>query len=546
MPASAALLLVNARVVTLDPARPRAESVALAGDTVLAVGRSADLKKFRHSRTAVIDCRGYTLIPGLNDAHCHLLATAAALTALNCGPPAIRSLSDLQWAIRRRAKETPPGQWLRGYGLEPSALAESRYPTRWELDAVAPQHPVRLEHSSGHAAVLNSYALALAGIDTSTPDPPEGILRRDETTGEPEGVLLEMSSWLRDRLGNTRSPAELAAGISRLSQKLLRYGITSVQDAGPHNGLTHWQTFQSLIQAGHFRPRLTLLAGVANLEQFAPAGLSWASGDDRLRLGHAKIMLTLTTGAMHPGPAELAELVSAAHKLGFPVAIHAVEQETVAAVAALQGMAPPLPANPVKGIPAAARSIPRNRIEHCAESPPEILAKLRRQGVTVVTQPGFIYWRGESYRKRVSPELLPHLYPIAALAQAGLPLAFGSDAPVIDPSPWPAIYSAITGNTAAGRPLFDGQAGGGQPLFEDRAGGPNPGLTVTAALRAYTHGGAWAEGAETRKGIIRPGMLADLALVDTDLTRANAAAIKDTQARLTLRGGAVVWDDGIL
>ena len=545
MPAPAALLLVNARVITLDPARPWADAVAIAGDTLLAVGNSADLKKFRNSRTTVIDCRGYTLIPGLNDAHCHLLATAAALTALDCGPPAILSLADLQGAIRRRAGETPSGQWLRGYGLEPAALAEGRYPTRWELDAVAPQHPVRLEHSSGHAAVLNSYALALAGIDAATPDPPEGILRRDETTGESDGVLLEMSSWLRDRLGNTRSPAELAAGVSRLSQNLLRYGITSAQDAGPHNGLASWQTFQSLTQAGHFQPRLTLMAGVANLEHFASAGLSWGSGDDRLRLGHAKIMLTLTTGAMHPGPAELAELVSAAHNLGFPVAIHAVEQEVVAAVAALTAMAPPLPASLIMGIPAAAGSIPRNRIEHCAECPPKLLAKLRRQGVTVVTQPGFIYWRGESYRERVSPELLPHLYPITALAQAGLPLAFGSDAPVIDPSPWPAIYSAITGNTAAGLPLVEGQAAG-QPLFENKSGGPNPGLTLTQALRAYTHGGAWAEGMETRKGIIRPGMLADLALVDTDLPRANAAALKDTQARLTLLGGEVVWDDGIL
>ena len=538
MPAPADLLLVNARVLTLDPAWPQAAAVALAGDTILAVGRSADLRPLCHSRAQVIDCRGHTLIPGLNDAHCHLLATAAALTALDCRPPAIRSLADLQRAIRRRVAETPPGQWLRGYGLEPAALAEGRYPTRWELDAVAPQHPVRLEHSSGHAAVLNGYALALAGIAAATPDPPEGIIRRDETTGEPDGVLLEMSPWLRDKLGNTRDPAELAAGVRRLSQKLLSYGITSVQDAGPHNSPASWQTFQSLIQAGPFRPRIMLMAGVANLEQFAQAGLSWGSGDDRLRLGHAKIMLTLTTGALHPGPAELAELVSTAHSRGFPVAIHAVEQAAVAAVANLKAMAHPPPAGPTSGIPAAAIPIspnrPRNRIEHCAECPPELLPKLRRRGLTIVTQPGFIYWRGENYREWVSPELLPHLYPLTALVQAGIPLALGSDAPVIDPSPWPTLYSAITGRTAAGPPLYAG-----------KPGGPNPGLTLTQALRAYTSGGAWAEGAETRKGILRPGMLADLALVDTDLPRASAAALKDTQARLTILGGEVVWDDGI-
>lgn len=539
MPAKADLLLVNARVLTLDPALPRADAVALAGDTILSVGNSTDLRPLRSSRTEVIDCRGHTLIPGLNDAHCHLLATAAALTGLDCGPPALRSLADLQQALRRRAAETPPGQWLRGYGLEPSALAEGRYPTRWELDAVAPHHPVRLEHSSGHAAVLNGYALALAGIAAATPDPPEGIIRRDETTGEPDGVLLEMSPWLRAKLGNTRSPAELAAGVRRLSQKLLSYGITSVQDAGPHNSPATWQTFQSLIQAGQFRPRLMLMAGIANLEQFAQAGLSWASGDDRLRLGHAKIMLTLTTGALHPGPAELAELVSTAHSKGFPVAIHAVEQAAITAVANLKAMAYPPAVIPIPGIPAAAgiipRNRPRNRIEHCAECPPELLLQLRRQGVTIVTQPGFIYWRGENYREWVSPELLPHLYPLTALAQAGLPLAFSSDAPVIAPSPWPALYSSITGRTAAGRPLLSG-----------KAGNPNPGLTLTQALRAYTSGGAWAEGAESRKGILRPGMLADLVLVDTDLPRAaDAAALKDTQARLTLLGGEVVWDDGI-
>ncbi len=535
MSPQADLLLVNAQVITLDPALPHAAAVAIAGDTVLALGRYADLRPFRHSRTEIIDCRGHTLIPGLNDAHCHLLATAAALTALDCRPPAINSIPALQQALRRRAAATPPGQWLRGYGLEPAALSERRYPTRWELDAVAPRHPVRLEHRSGHAAILNSPALTLAGINAATPDPPESIIRRDAATGEPNGVLLEMSPWLREKLGNTRSPSELAASVSRLSQKLLHHGITSVQDAGPHNSPAHWQTFQSLTQSGHFQPRLTMLAGASNLNQFANTGLSWGYGDDYLRLGHAKIMLTLTTGALHPGTAELAELVSAAHGLGFPVAIHAIEQESIAAVANLPALSHPIPIALTPAIPAGpSHPIPRNRLEHCAECPPQLLPQLRRRGLTVVTQPGFIYWRGESYREQVAPELLPHLYPIVALYQAGLPLAFGSDAPVIDPSPWPALYSALTRRTAIGRPLPFA------PSVTDQ-----PGLTLKSALRAYTQGSAWAEGMETRKGTIKPGMLADLVLVDTDLPQAGAAALKNTQARLTLIGGQVAWADGI-
>lgn len=535
MSLQADLLLVNAQVITLAPALPRAAAVAIAGDTVLAVGSYADLRQFRHSRTEIIDCRGHTLIPGLNDAHCHLLATAATLTAIDCRPPAVNSVTALQQALRRRAAATPPGQWLRGYGLEPVALAERRYPTRWELDAVAPRHPVRLEHSSGHAAVLNSPALALAGIDAATPDPPEGVIRRDETTGEPNGILLEMSPWLRNKLGNTRSPAELSASVTRLSQKLLSYGITSVQDAGPHNSPSHWQTFQSLTQSGHFQPRITMMAGASSLNQFAHAGLSWGRGDDRLRLGHAKIMLTLTTGALLPGPDELAELVSSAHNMGFPVAIHAVEPEAVAAVANLPAMSRPVPPTPTPGIPAGpSLPVPRNRLEHCAECPPQLLPQLRRRGLTVVTQPGFIYWRGENYREQVAPELLPHLYPIAALSQAGIPLAFGSDAPVIDPSPWPAFYGALTRRATTGCAL---------PFASSAA--HQPGLTLESALRAYTQGSAKAEGMETRKGIIRPGMLADLTLVDTDLPQASATAIKNTRARLTLIGGQVAWNDGI-
>ncbi len=533
------LILANARVITLDPALPLAEAVAVSGAEILAVGSDRDIADRRKPRTQVIDCRGLTLIPGIIDAHCHLLASAAALTGLDCRPAggvvSLAGLTGRQGIIARRAGETPPGGWIRGFGLDPAALAEGRYPTRQELDDAAPGHPVRLEHASGHAAVLNSRGLELAGIDAATADPPEGIIHRDGATGEPDGLLLELSGWLRAKLGNTRSDEELAEGVAQLNCRLLRYGITSTHDAGPNNSPDAWQTFQSLVQSGQFLPRVLLMAGAGRLSDFAAAGLSWGSGDDRLRLGHAKIMLTLTTGAMQPAPDELGELVAEARRRGFPVAVHAIEQEAIAAVAGLAGLARPFPAAEVKAIPSGkSPPRPRNRIEHCAECPPELLAQLRRCGAMVVTQPGFIYQRGDGYLERVEAELLPHLYPVAALARAGLPMAFGSDAPVIDPSPWPAIYGAVTRRTAAGQTLPPGAVdGAGLHLeFED-------------ALRIYTRGGAIAEGAELRKGAVRPGMLADLVLIDPGPAGAETEGIKDTKVRLTIVGGQVVWDDGI-
>ncbi|MFQ6030776.1 MAG: amidohydrolase family protein, partial [Dehalococcoidia bacterium] len=189
MPVNADLLLVNARVLTLEPQLPVAGAVAISGDTLRAVGNSSDTKIWRGPHTRVIDCQGYTLLPGLIDAHCHLLALASSFTGVDCGPSVVTSLAELQQEIRRRAEQTTPGEWIRGHGYDHLALAEGRHPTRRDLDQAAPNHPVRLDHRSGHASVLNSLALERAGIDRETADPVEGVIQREEATGEPTGLL---------------------------------------------------------------------------------------------------------------------------------------------------------------------------------------------------------------------------------------------------------------------------------------------------------------------------------------------------------------------
>ena len=528
-------ILTNALALTLDPARPTAQAVAVAGDTILDVGTTAVVSRWANHRTEIIDCRGLTMLPGFHDAHCHLFALSGSLTGVDCGFPNVKSIPDLQHTIKTAADGTSEGRWLRGFGYDERDLAEQRHPTRWDLDAATPLHPVRVYHRSGHAVVLNSRGLALVNIGRDTEDPPNGVIQRDEESGEPTGVLLEMSGFLRERLGPAGGTAEDATtrekGIARLGRKLLKCGITSAQDAGPGNGWTRWLALAELVRTGRLHTRVTMMAGAAHVPEFAERGMRFGAGGKRLRLGHAKLVLTLTTGDLVPAIPDLADAVARAHQHGFPVAIHAVEAEAVtAACQALQqadGLERRRPNAVMPG------TVP-DRIEHVSEGTPEVIDQVKESGAMVVTQPGFIYWNGDRYRRNVAPDLLPHLYPIGGLAGAAVLLAFSSDAPVIDPNPWPGIAAAVTRTTRQG-----------QNIPRPQGTGPDQRLAVMEALEAYTRGGAVAEGTQEVKGIIRPGMLADLVLVSRNPVDAPPEELAGIETVLTMIGGRVVLEAGL-
>ena len=412
------------------------------------------------------------------------------------------------------------------------------------------QFPDRAVDMGGapHAAAvgINDHIQRLAGV---TGRPKEqgryrhvaGALKREFVDTRPVGLGLattlhpglrevlgqaDQFAHLRQRLGTSRDQAAFQDYVHQLNNTLLGYGITSVQDAGPDNGLERWQIFQELQSSGALQCRVTMFAGASHLEEFQSAGLTWGAGDDQLRLGHAKIMLTLSTGALEPNLAALTELVDNAHRAGFPVAIHAIEQEAIeSAIKALTNAAPLASPEPTSDIQCL------DRIEHCAECPPELVAEIARSGCMVVTQPGFVYWNGDNYLKRVDASMLPNLYPVGALANAGVPLAFGSDAPVIDPNPWPAIYNAVTRKTSTSS-LLPPEASQQQAI------------SVAEALRMYTAAGAIADGTGDQKGTIRPGMMADMVLLDTDSMTVEPEQLKEIGAMTTILGGEGVWEGG--
>ena len=334
------LVLTNARILTQDARTPIAQSLAVQGDRITWVGNEVDPAAFDRGRARVVDCGGGTLIPGFHDAHMHLLAYASTFGEVDCRPGQVSSVEDICRQIAHRAARTPQGEWVSAWGYDPFHLVENRHPTRWDLDRVAPDHPVRLNHRSGHACVLNSVAMDRAGISEDTDEPPGATIARDLATGSPNGLLLEMQDYLDKRISRP-SVDDLFELVDRAASRLLSYGVTSIQDATHTNSLKRWSLFRDLASDSRLLPRITVMPGADHVGEFACSGMHFGSGDDRLRIGHAKIMVTASSGSPTLSPDELRLTVEECASYGFRVAVHAVEAGVVRSIAEVLGESRP-------------------------------------------------------------------------------------------------------------------------------------------------------------------------------------------------------------
>ncbi len=514
MPA-ADIILKNSKVITMNARQPTAGLVAITGDKISLVGGNDVMGTAAGAGTKIIDCQGKTVAPGFNDAHCHLFSFIRKLLSIDLSPSSMRSIADIKAAIKRRAQETPPGKWLSGTNYNEFYLAEKRCPTRWDLDEVAPDHPVVLSHRSLHACVLNSLALSLAGIGMETPDPPGGFIDRDLTTGDPNGILFEMLGYIRDKVMPSFSDEELAEGVALANRHYLSYGITSLHEATFKNDYHRWQIVRGFKDSSRLRSRVYMMLGSQARSQFQEAGLTTGSGDHHLRVGSIKLMLSETTGQLQPPPDELNQQALESHLAGFQLAFHAIEESTVgAAIGALEYAD--------SRLPTAGR---RHRIEHCAECPPHLLERLGKLGAAIITQPPFIYYSGERYLAKVAASQLPWLYRIRSTLESGVTVAASSDSPVVPNNPMVGMYAAVTRKAESGQEL----------LLEER-------ISATQALALYTVNGAYVSFEEDIKGAIAPGKLADIVVLSDDPLRVPPERIKDIRVEMTIIGGEVVWE----
>jgi len=526
--AHAEMLLYHGTIHTFDAAHPLAEALAIANGRILAVGVLDELETFTHANTRRIDLQGRTLIPGFNDAHIHLWKVGMLLTQMIDARPAMTpTIPAIVEAFRARATQTAAGSWLTGRGYHELTLPARRHPTRNDLDKASTSHPIQLIHTSAHAAVVNSRALELAGITRNTPDPAGGEIEHDEH-GEPTGLLRETAMGLVNAVVPPATPAEFEGALLAAADLCLRFGITSITEAG----ITPDQiaVYRALKEAR----KLPIRANVMAL-RYSPDNrklpLPERYESDWLRIDTVKLFadggLSTGTAALSvPYPnqngkrglprysdQQLLALVWDIHRAGLRSAIHSIGDEAIEQA--------------LKAIEYASGRLVsrmRHRLEHFGLPNAGQLARARHRA-SVVPQAVFLPALGDGFLEYTPRELLGQVYPLRAMKDAGLTIALSSDAPVVPD------FNPLLGIKAAA----DRLSGSGRPIAPDQA------IEVADALRMYTVNGAVIAGESALKGSLSPGKLADMIVLSGDPLRAPLERLTDLQVELTILNGTVVY-----
>lgn len=520
------MLLVNGTVLTMDRDRPRAEAVWVKGDRIAAVGATAAMPAPARGEE-VIDLAGRTLMPGFNDAHCHLLHAGLNLLDVDCSPRVAPDLAALRRQVAARARTTPPGEWILAHQYDVGKLAEQRHPTRHDLDAATSVHPVLLYHVCSHVSVANSRALAELGFNRESPDPPGGRLGRDKETGELDGRLYEVSvaGGSGSRPGPpAKTPEQNREGLIRIGRKALGLGLTCATDASVDPA--RLDLYRQMAAEGVLPIRVRLLVWCREVEAFLACDLKSPSAAkviggkvfaDGAIAGRTACLVEPYAGTDDRGiltidPDALRDVVRAIHEAGLQACIHANGDRAIAV--ALDAIEAAMTASP--------RPDPRHRLEHGTVMTPDLIARTKRLGVVVAPFASYIWHHGEkmsSYGERI------HLmFAHRSLLDAGVPVAGSTDHPCAPLEPLLGVQSCVTRRSHTGELL-----------------GPGQRITAEEALRLYTAGSAYASFDERELGMIRPGMLADLTVLADDPTAVEPATIKDIPVEMTLVGGRVAY-----
>lgn len=530
-------ILHNATIHTLNPSQPAASAIAVESGRghlgrVLALGELDGLQA-EFPRATVEDMRGATLLPGLTDAHIHLQHYAFALQMVDCDTPTLQACLE---AVAAKAAQTEPGAWIRGHGWRQNDWPEG-FGTATMLDQAAPDNPVYLSAASLHAGWANSAALRAAGIDDGTPDPPNGNIQRDEH-GQATGILFEEAMGLVEDAIPRASQSEIPEAIGAAQRELWQLGLTGVHNFDRRDSFVALQTLRA---EGRLGLRTLSHIPVERLEHAIEAGLRSGFGDDLLQVGLVKVF---ADGALGPRTAamlapytgepdnhgmlfvdseELLEIAQRAARGGLGMTVHAIgdraNHEVLNAFQQLRDH------ERAEGLPAL-----RHRIEHVQVLHPDDVGRLGELGVIAsmqaIHQPADMIAADTYWGDRT-----PYSYAWKAQLAAGAVLALGSDAPVETPNPFLGLHAAVT------RRRLDGSPGPEGWHSEQR-------LTLDEALGGYTQGPAYAAGMEDRLGMLAPGYLADLIVLEQDPYQVPTDALARLKPNATMVGGDWVWREG--
>lgn len=525
-------IFTNCKILTMNPCQPEATALVVEGNKILFVGNDQDALSFKQSDTQVHNGQGASLLPGFNDSHMHLLGLGLAMNAVDCkGLPNIAALMEI---VKDKVATVPAGTFISGRGWDQNKWTDGgRYPSRYDLDTIAPEHPVALTRACGHVLVANSLALKLAGLGAHTPDMEGGSLDRDEN-GELTGILRERAMDLVRRVIPPANESDIRDALRVASQHALSRGLTSVQTND--GGGSSWNQVVAAYQVLHLPLRINVEFSL-NSEQVTQyahdlhtAGLE---NPDHFGVKTIKVMADGSLGARTAALAEpysdapgekgllyyaqddLNALVVNAHQSGFQVAVHAIgdytAEQAITAIEHAQGQ----------------DTSRRHRLVHCQILRRDLVERMAKANIVAEIQPVFLITDLHWTESRVGQHRLAFSYAWKSLLEFGVNCSGGSDCPVEAIDPLFGICAAVTRADANGWPQ-EGWL-------------PKQKLTVREAIALFTLGSAYAEHMEHRKGMLKAGFLADVVLLNNDIEAVNPFAIKDLHVQLTMVDGKVVY-----
>ena len=540
-------IFYNGHVHTVDAKDTIVEAVAISGNRILATGSDAEILAMASESTLRIDLGQKSLIPGILDTHAHAVEVGLFLKSLFCN--GLPSIKDLVEAVAEKIAGRPRGEWLQGGCWIETQFSENRMPTRWDLDPVSTEHPVVLERIFS-TCVANSFALNLAGIDRNTPDPPGGQIERDPKTGEPTGILHRSAKALVRNIMPTgtdtgslagSSPAEIRELARKAMQAFVSYGITGTLEAGV--GPDMCRAYHDLQKSGDLLVRTSLMPNwygftiTQNMDQMdrliGEMGFYTGFGNEWLRLSGLKMAidggLTSKTalkswaylGGDPPGPVplrldldKLNGWVKSAHDAGWSVGIHVMGD--IAIAKAVNAMYQAHVANPGDR---------RHQVIHAYYPSADSLDKMRQAKLVAAVQPAFIYGEADGY-----PNLLPEdkqecFLPLRTYLDSGVIVASSSDTPSAHFNPFWGMYAAVTRKGVQGHQLGNKEA-----------------ITATEMLRTMTINGAYMTEDDHFKGSLEPGKVADLVVLDRNLSATPDESLKDITVEKTMIDGRFVYE----
>jgi predicted amidohydrolase YtcJ len=528
---NADIVFLHAKIWTVDPALPRAEAVAVAGERILAVGTYAGIKNHVGPKTRLIDVGGKLVLPGFIDNHTHFMNGGFQLQSVN-----LRYAKDEPEFVRliKERAEQYPGRWITGGDWDHDTWPGGRLPTRELIDPVTGTTPVFISRYDGHMALANSVVLRLAGVSRQTPDPPGGTIVRDHVTGEPTGILKdEAMSFVWKHIPDPSETEMLEAARLALAEAR-KFGLTSIQDVSSDADIA---IYRRLRDACELTSRMYCRLPAQEGHRLIAEGITAGNGDSWVKAGFLKAFADGSLGSTtalffdpylsDPSTRGLASDILLDGRLAtwilqgdrgkLQLSIHAIGDSANSAVLDLFEKA-------VEANPAWDR---RFRIEHAQHVHPKDFSRFARLGVIASVQPYHAIDDGRWAEKRIGHERCRTTYAFKTFLENRIRLSFGSDWTVAPLNPLLGIYAAVTRRTTDGK--------NPEGWFPDQK------ISVEEAVKAYTLNNAYAAFEEQEKGSITVGKLADFVVLSDNIFVIDPVRIAEVSVEVTVVGGSVVY-----